>query len=96
MTVNRGNNNIVVWYNFICILHSTFFATQFCIGMYIFSIVLFTVTSLNYVTRPPGPSDPNLDQNYDIFVGTILAFNANVCTPPTVSSPKFGKILQLR
>ena len=35
--------------------------------MYLFSIVLFTVTSLNYVARPPGPSDPNLDQNYDIL-----------------------------
>ena len=50
--------------------------------MYLFSIVLFTVTSLNYVARPPGPSDPNLDQNYDIFVGTILAFNANVLHAP--------------
>ena len=47
--------------------------------MYLFSIVLFTVTSLNYVARPP---DPNLDQNYDIFVGTILAFNANVLHAP--------------
>ena len=27
-------------------------------------------------------SDPNLDQNYDIFVGTILAFNANVLHAP--------------
>ena len=44
--------------------------------------MLFTVTSLNYVARPPGPSDPNLDQNYDIFVGTILAFNANVLHAP--------------
>ena len=50
--------------------------------MYLFSIVLFTVTSLNYVARPPGPSDPNLDQNYDIFVGTILTFNANVLHAP--------------
>ena len=50
--------------------------------MYLFSLVLFTVTSLNYVARPPGPSDPNLDQNYDIFVGTILAFNANVLHAP--------------
>ena len=50
--------------------------------MYFFSIVLFTVTSLNYVARPPGPSDPNLEQNYDIFVGTILAFNANVLHAP--------------
>ena len=50
--------------------------------MYLFSIVLFTVTSLNYVARPPGPSDPNLDQNYDIFVGTILAFNASVLHAP--------------
>ena len=46
------------------------------------TIVLFTVTSLNYVARPPGPYDPNLDQNYDIFVGTILAFNANVLHAP--------------
>ena len=44
--------------------------------------MLFTVTSLNYVARPPGPSDPNLDQNYDIFVGRILAFNANVLHAP--------------
>ena len=43
--------------------------------------MLFTVTSLNYVARPPGP-DPNLDQNYDIFVGTILAVNANVLHAP--------------
>ena len=47
--------------------------------MYLFPIVLFTVTSLNYVA---SPSDPNLDQNYDIFVGTILAFNANVLHAP--------------
>ena len=71
-----------MWYNFICILHFAFFATQFYISTYLFSIVLFTVTSLNYVARPPGPSDPNLDQNYDIFVGTILAFNANVLHTP--------------
>ena len=58
------------------------FATQFCIGMYRFSIVLCTVTSLYYVTRPPGPSDPNLDQNYDTFMGTTLAFNANVLHAP--------------
>ena len=44
--------------------------------------MLFTVTSLNYVARPPGPSDPNLDQNYDIFVSTTLAFNANVLHAP--------------
>ena len=49
--------------------------------MYLFSIVLFTVTRLNYVARPPGPSDPNLDQNYDILC-TILAFNANVLHAP--------------
>ena len=35
------------------------------------------------MARPPGPSDPNLDQNYDIFVGTILAFNANVLHAPS-------------
>ena len=34
------------------------------------------------MARPSGPSDPNLDQNYDIFVGTILAFNANVLHAP--------------
>ena len=34
------------------------------------------------MARPPGSSDPNLDQNYDIFVGTILAFNANVLHAP--------------
>ena len=43
---------------------------------------MLLVVSLNYVARPPEPSDPNLDQNYDIFVGTILAFNANVLHTP--------------
>ena len=49
------------------------------IHLYIYTLY---VTSLNYVARPPGLSDPNLDQNYDIFVGTILAFNANVLHAP--------------
>ena len=64
---------------------------QFCIGMYLFSIVLFTVTSLNYVASPPVSSDPNLDQNYDIFVGTILAFNANVLHAPNRVRSKIRK-----
>ena len=51
--------------------------------MYLFSIVLFTVSaSLNYVARPPDPSDPNLDQTYEIFVSTILAFNVHVSHAP--------------
>ena len=56
--------------------------------MYLFPIVLVTVTSLNYVARPP---DPNLDQNYDIFVGTILAFNANVLHAPNCVRSEYRK-----
>ena len=66
---------------------SAFFILLFCNTVLYWYVPLFNCAIYCHQSKLRGkkhstPSDPNLDQNYDIFVGTILAFNANVLHPP--------------
>ena len=64
-----------MWYKL-----SAFFILLFCNTVLYWYVSLFNCAIYCHQSKLCGKT--NLDQNYDIFVGTILAFNANVLNAP--------------